>query len=144
MKTEMTDTKDPIFVGEETSYVITVTNQGGGEIANLVVKTTAPKELVVVRAKGPEMHQVSTNPDGFQQVLFAPVKSLAIGQKAVYEVFLKAAKDGDVLFRVEFTSDQLKKGVPVSETESTTIRIDTVSNEPPIALQGIVQPLKDD
>jgi uncharacterized repeat protein (TIGR01451 family) len=122
----MEDTKDPIAVGEETSYVIVVLNQGEVPVTNIRIKATVPKEMEFVRATGPTEHHKGELAKEGQVFLFEPVASLAPGAKANYEVFTKAlplggARSRDARFRVELTADQLQAGGPVREEESTML-----------------------
>jgi uncharacterized repeat protein (TIGR01451 family) len=117
---ELTDRKDPVEVGGETSYVIEVGNQGGAAATNIQVKALVPAALGYLRAKGAEVKLGERTPDGYQTLLFEPVKSLAAGAKLEIEVFCKALRAGEARFKVEVRADQLERG-PVREEESTMI-----------------------
>jgi uncharacterized repeat protein (TIGR01451 family) len=109
---ECVDDPDPVEVGGDLTYTITVLNQGSAVGTNIVVKCTLPAEEQYVSSTGPTAAQV----DG-KAVAFAPVASLAPKAKAVFGVKVKGTAAGDVRFQVELTSDQLER--PVMETEST-------------------------
>jgi uncharacterized repeat protein (TIGR01451 family) len=111
---ECIDTKDPIEVGSNESYVITVTNQGTAPATNVVVKGMLPDHQTFVSATGPGDHTVKGS-----TVEFDAVDSLRPKAKVVYRVISKAAKEGDSRFKVELTTDQNK--TPIEETESTNI-----------------------
>lgn len=111
---EAVDTADPIELGKEETYVITVTNQGSAPDTNIVVECTLPEELQYVSSTGPTKAAVSD-----QVVKFAPLGSLAAKDKAVYKVVAKSVGTGDARFRVKLTTGQLTS--PVEETESTNI-----------------------
>jgi uncharacterized repeat protein (TIGR01451 family) len=111
---ECVDTADPIEVGKNEVYKITVTNQGTAEGTNIVVECVLPAELTFISTDGPTDGTFANG-----KVTFAPLKSLASKQKAVFEVKAKAAKPGDVRFAVQLTSDQID--TPVNETESTRL-----------------------
>jgi len=111
---ECVDLADPIEVGAQETYVITVTNQGSADGTNIVVACTLPPEEQFVSASGPTKETVRG-----RQVTFAPLKSLAPKAKATYRVVVKGAKPGDVRFKVSLTSDQMTS--PAGETESTHI-----------------------
>jgi uncharacterized repeat protein (TIGR01451 family) len=117
----MEDTKDPVAVGEETSYLIVVLNQGEVPVTNIRIKATVPKEMEFVRATGPTDYRKGDLVKQGQVFLFAPVASLPPGEKASYEVFTRGLRPGDVRFRVELTADQLQGGGPVREEESTML-----------------------
>lgn len=109
---EVIDVEDPIEVGGNETYVITVTNQGSAPDTNIVIECVLPAEETYVSADG----ATSPTTEG-QTVRFAPLPSLAPKAKATYRVQVRANGTGDVRFKVKLTSDQLTS--PVDETEST-------------------------
>jgi uncharacterized repeat protein (TIGR01451 family) len=111
---EVIDLDDPIEIGAAETYQIIVTNQGSAMDTNIVIKCTLPAQQDYVRSKGP----TTATADG-QVVTFAPLKSLAPKEKAIYLVEVKGNAEGDVRFKTELTSSQLTK--PVTETEATRI-----------------------
>ncbi|MBN2447307.1 MAG: DUF11 domain-containing protein, partial [Phycisphaerae bacterium] len=111
---EVIDLADPIELGANETYEITVLNQGSAPDTNIVVACVLPPEQEYVSATGPT--QAST--DG-KAVTFSPLPSLAPKATAKYRVVVKGTQVGDVRFRLSLTSDQLES--PVSETESTHI-----------------------
>ncbi len=117
---ETIDRLDPVGVGGQTSYPIVVMNTGGGSATNIVLKAEVPLEMEVARVIGPVDHKVQATPNG-QVVLFAALASLPPGGRAEFEVFVRCLRPGDVRFRVEMTADQLTRGLPVIEEESTRI-----------------------
>jgi uncharacterized repeat protein (TIGR01451 family) len=121
MLLEMIDTKDPIPVGGETSYTITVLNQGFVTVTNVVIKAIVPPELALVRARGPVDNKVAGQGKEGQFLLYEPLATLEPGAKQQFEVFVKALRPGDVRFKIEMTADQLKAGGPVREEESTRV-----------------------
>jgi len=88
MLLEMFDTKDPIPVGGETSYVIDVLNQGHVPITNLVIKAVIPPEMSLLRAKGPVDNKMAGQVKEGQVLLYEPLSSLEPGGKREYEVFV--------------------------------------------------------
>jgi uncharacterized repeat protein (TIGR01451 family) len=121
MRLKMVDTKDPIAVGEETSYKIEVLSQGSLPLTNVRVKAIVPDEMALVRAAGPTDNRKGARVKEGQEVLFDPYPSLASEAKITYEVFTKGVRPGDARFRVVVTADQLQAGGPVREEESTMI-----------------------
>jgi len=111
---ECVDEADPIQVGANETYTITVTNQGSADDTNIVIKCIVAGDMEYVSADGP----TKATKDG-KNVTFAPLKSLEPKARATYTVVTKAVKTGDTRFGVELTSDQLTS--PVTETESTHI-----------------------
>lgn len=138
---EMVDTKDPVAVGEETSYVIQVLSQGQVPVTNVSIKTVLPKELKFVKATAPVDFQEALTPDGDQMILFKSIKKLDSAAEAKYEVFVRALKPGDVRFKVELIADHLKGVGPVTETEGTVIYADD-GPVAPVLLEGTVTPVK--
>ncbi len=111
---ETIDLADPIEVGANETYVITVTNQGSADGTNIRVTATLPAEQEYVSSEGP----TRATAEG-RAVTFAPLARLAPKADAVYRVTVRGVKAGDVRFKVELTSDQMSS--PAMETESTHI-----------------------
>ncbi len=114
---ECVDIEDPVEVGTNTTYVITVTNQGSAVGTDIVIACTLPPEQAFVSADGPTEDTV----DG-KKVAFAPIDTLAPKDKATYRVVVRGTRPGDVRFEVMLTSDQMTK--PARETEATRIYAD--------------------
>lgn len=112
---EVVDNTDPIRIGENVVYTITVKNQGTGNDSNVSVTATLPTELQFVQAGGVTK---SAAPQG-QVVRFAPVGTLAPGKFAEWTLEAKAIKAGDVRFQLDMNSDSLGKNVV--ETEATRL-----------------------
>jgi uncharacterized repeat protein (TIGR01451 family) len=121
LRLKMVDTRDPIAVGEETSYVIEILSQGSLPVTNVQIKAVVPVELALVTAKGPTDYQPGPQLKGKQEIVFQPYPSLAPAERITYEVFVKGVRPGDARFRVTMTADQLRAGGPVFEEESTMI-----------------------
>lgn len=112
---EVVDNPDPIEVGSNTTYTITVTNQGSKEGRNIKIVTVLPAELEYVRAQGPTSASISG-----ATITFAPLPNLAPGASVTWQVTVKAAKAGSVRTRFTLDSDYLA-GNKVEETESTNL-----------------------
>lgn len=111
---EVEDTQDPVEVGGQTSYDITVRNPGSNPATRVQIVATVPEQMTVVRAAGASDH----HKDG-QRILYDPL-TIPPGGEARFRVDVKAERPGDVRFKVELTADQLTAG-PVQQEESTTI-----------------------
>jgi len=111
---ECVDLDDPIEVGSNVTYQITVTNQGSAVGTNIVVECTLPAEQQFASAAAPVKEKLAG-----QKVTFAPLAKLAPKAKAVYKITVKCTKAGDVRFKVSLISDQMDS--PSGETESTRI-----------------------
>jgi len=111
---DIDESDDPIEVGKEMSYTITVRNQGTQLATDVIVVATAPEQMNIVRGQGP-----SDNRKEFQKLIF---QSLAIpsGESARFVVTVRTLKPGDVRFRVDVSAKELTAG-PVHREESTTI-----------------------
>jgi uncharacterized repeat protein (TIGR01451 family) len=110
---EVSDTTDPIRVGNTTTYRIVATNQGSIPVTNLKIVATLEKSMNYVSSVGATKSVF--NQDG--TVTFEPLTWLAPRTQAIWEVTVRAASEGDVRFKAEMTGDQLSS--PVMETEST-------------------------
>jgi uncharacterized repeat protein (TIGR01451 family) len=126
MLLEMIDTRDPVEVGGETSYHITVTNQGSVDLTRIYVLALLPPELKFSRATGPTKVPTADKllpPErerGGQPLPFDVLETLKPGEKQVFQIFATAIKVGDARFKVVVNADQLTGG-PVMEEESTNI-----------------------
>ncbi|MBI5864643.1 MAG: DUF11 domain-containing protein [Planctomycetes bacterium] len=112
---EVIDISDPIEIGAQETYEITVTNQGSAADTNIVIKIEIPAEMEFVNAAGPTQGTASG-----KSVTFAPLPSLAPKAKAVYKLVTKGTKAADVRLKVSMSTDQTGN-VPVEETESTHV-----------------------
>lgn len=111
---EVVDITDPVEVGQQTTYVITVTNQGSAADNNIRIVSTLPAEQSFVSATG----ATNGTADG-KTVTFAPSGSLAPGEAISWRVTVRAESAADSRFRVEMTSDNLTS--EVIETEATNL-----------------------
>jgi uncharacterized repeat protein (TIGR01451 family) len=134
-------TKNPVEVGDTTSYVITVANPGTAPVTNLNLRAMLPHELELRH-----LSAVATDPAIIKEktiqgdkgdpvaagtpILFKPIPALAPGMNFQVTVLAEGRKAGDVRVKVEMTADQLKAGGPVTEEESTTIFAET--ERPPV------------
>jgi uncharacterized repeat protein (TIGR01451 family) len=105
---------NPVAVGGKTLYRIDVTNQGSLPGNQVEIVATLPKEMRVLSTDGPTRAKV----DG-QTVTFPPVESIAPKATLQYAIQVEGLQPGDVRFRVELRSAQLRE--PVIKEEPTTI-----------------------
>lgn len=110
----ITDTDDPICIGENTSYRITVINQGSEADSNVVVTVRFPEEISPVAVTGATQGTISG-----QTVTFAPYATFNARQTLEYRVDAKAKKSGDARVNVEVSSDSIK--TPITQQESTIV-----------------------
>ena len=111
---EVVDITDPVEVGQQTTYVITVTNQGSANDNNIRIVATLPPEQSFVSASG-----ATNGTANGKTVNFAPSGSLAPGAAITWRVTVRADSAADSRFRVEMTSANLKS--EVIETEATNL-----------------------
>ncbi len=111
---EVVDIVDPVEVGQETTYVITVTNQGTAADTDIQIVGTLPAEQSFVSATGATSGSISG-----KTVTFAPSGSLAPGASISWRITVRADAEADSRFRVEMTSARLTE--PVIETEATNL-----------------------
>jgi uncharacterized repeat protein (TIGR01451 family) len=111
---EVVDLVDPVEVGNNTTYVITATNQGSMADTNITIVCTLEENETYVSSSGATRGRLEGN-----KIIFQPLPSLAPKDKAQWQVVIKAVKAGDVRFTATMTSTQLTR--PVEETESTNL-----------------------
>jgi uncharacterized repeat protein (TIGR01451 family) len=121
---DVDDSVDPLPVGKDTAYTITVTNQGTADVTNIRIRALVPPEMQLLRASGasdpPPKDRLPEGGFDGQPLPFAPLKALTAGATARYEITVRAVRAGDVRFKVEMTADQLEAG-PVHVEESTRV-----------------------
>jgi uncharacterized repeat protein (TIGR01451 family) len=114
LKMEITDLDDPVRIGEDVVYRITVRNVGTGADKNIAMTAALPTGLQFIEAEG----ATEAKPSG-QDVTFGSLPSLAPGQEATWRVRARANTPGDVRMEVRVKSDSLKQ--PAVETEPTKL-----------------------
>lgn len=113
---EVVDEPDPVEIGAQTTYTITVTNQGSSVGTNIRVECVLPDEEEFISVDGPI--NVPAEVTG-KTIRFAPLPSLAPKARATWHVRVRGVREGDVRFKTIMISDQMSS--PVEETESTNI-----------------------
>lgn len=110
----LTNSDNPICVGETSRFKVTVTNKGQEFDSNVVVNITFPSELAPVNATGATAAKLSG-----QTVQFAPFANLAPRQTLEYYVTVKANAAGDLRPKVQVSSDFIKN--PITQEESLIV-----------------------
>jgi len=113
------DLEDPIEINGETTYEISVLNQGSKTATNVQLAVTLPAAMRAVAAEGPSQYSISGN-----QVLFAGLPRLAPKADTTYRVRVQGLQSGDQRVRVELLTDEMKSGTPVVKEESTQVYSD--------------------
>jgi len=111
---EVVDIEDPIEVGNNETYIITVTNQGSAPDTNVQIVAVLEEQQGHVSNSGETRGTVRGN-----TITFDPIPSLAPKAKATYRVVTSSLAPANIRFTVRLTSDQLDR--PVQENESTNI-----------------------
>ena len=112
---EAIDTEDPIQVGGIERFRVVVTNQGSAADAHIVLKVDLEKNFDYVSSVGPTQAKAESVKD----IEFAPLATLAPGQKATWEILAKATEEGDHRAYFHVKSDAL--GRSVEKVESTRV-----------------------
>ena len=106
------DTSDPLAVGEEGGYTITVENQSADSpITNVLVTVVVPTELDILAAEG---GTISNN-----QVSYAAISSLAAGQTQTFTISVRANAANDVVASATMNYDEFSQSI--TSQEGTTI-----------------------
>lgn len=111
---EVIDTEDPLLLGNRSTYVIRVENQGNASDFNIAISANIPEELRILNATGPTSSQV----DG-GKITFMPFPELAPKEVIEYRINVEAANEGGARSLFELNTRLL--GDPISETESTQV-----------------------
>lgn len=122
---------NPVEVGAETAYLVTVLNQGSVPATDVQIVAQVPEQFTVLAVKGPSAHRQEG-----QQVTFEPLPTLKPRGELRYEIRVKALRTGDVRFKVDLTAKELPAG-PVHREQSTNIyqgEVPTPRLEPPQAV----------
>jgi len=114
-KMTVEDHDDPVEVGAQTAYRITVRNTGSLPGDRVQLAATIPPQMRLVTAGGPATYKADGN-----RLTFTPVDALAPGQTLTYTVQVEALKPGEARFRAELTTSTLRE--PLVKEESTGVR----------------------
>jgi uncharacterized repeat protein (TIGR01451 family) len=108
---------NPVEVGTQTSYLVTIHNQGDAPASRVGVICQIPEQMSVTNATGQSSHRVEG-----QKVTFEALASLPPHGQATYEINVTPHDAGDGRFQVELTADQLSaEAGPVRRQQSVTI-----------------------
>ncbi len=107
------DNPDPIQIGESTTYTLLVTNQGSAALNNVKLVCTMDEgdTMTYVSSGGQAQGTVSG-----RTITFPAIARLNPDGKATYTVVIRAAKEGQVSFRAEATSDEITRPLVKAET----------------------------
>jgi uncharacterized repeat protein (TIGR01451 family) len=111
---EVIDTEDPLMVGEQTTYIIQITNQGTAADTNILLEAALPDNLRAVSTSGATRGTINGN-----RIRFASYANLQAKEIIQFQVTAQATSEGDARFRARVSSDLLQ--TPVPEEESTQV-----------------------
>ena len=101
---KVADLEDPVEVGSETAYEITITNEGTAPARLVGLTCEIPSGLSLVDVTGPSDHRVQEEMIGFR-----PIDALPAGESLTYQVHVKGGAAGDQRFRCRLTSESLSQ-----------------------------------
>lgn len=101
---EVSDLDDPVEIGSETAYEITITNEGTASATQVALSCELPGGLAFLKANGPSPHRNEES-----GVTFKAIPEVKAGQSLTYQVFVKGGVAGDKRFRCRLTSDALSQ-----------------------------------
>jgi uncharacterized repeat protein (TIGR01451 family) len=108
------DSVDPIRVGENVTYIVSVTNQGDDPAEGVVVSAIIPENLTIVDVDGRTEPVMQGN-----RLVLGTLKSLPPKQTARWDVTARADGPGVARFRTEVSGSFLAQ--PVPDVEPTRI-----------------------
>ena len=112
MLLEVVDVSDPVFVGENETYFIRVTNQGSAAGSGIRITSELEDSMEYVSSSGPT---TGTFENG--RLTFEPLASLQPSERTEWKVVVKAKASNDARFKVVMSTDQTSR--PVEESEAT-------------------------
>jgi uncharacterized repeat protein (TIGR01451 family) len=114
---EVTAADGAIEVGGETSYDITVTNQGSKPAANVQVVAVVPQGLRATNGQGATRHVVQG-----ERIVFAPLAQLAPKAEAKFRVQVQGLRAGDQRTKIMVTADEVQE--PITKEQGTMVYAD--------------------
>lgn len=110
LRLEMVDNTDPVQVGQNTIYTITVKNQGSAPAKNVQISGNLPQQLKFVSGQG----VTNVNAEG-QKLNIDPLDQLAPGDAVSWQIQARADQPANALMRIELKSESLPQPVPEAE-----------------------------
>lgn len=114
LKTSLIDLNNPVEVGKNALYRMTITNTGSAPTSRIELKAIVSELMKPIRATGPTRETVAG-----RLITFDKVDNLQPGQTITFQFECEALKDGDARFRVEYTSDL--NAAPLIEEQATRV-----------------------
>jgi len=110
------DTYDPVVVGQQTTYVVTIKNEGTMTAHNVVLVNTIPAEMKLVNVTGPTSR---TEVVVASKIEFEKIPVLAPDEEATFKITVEAVKEGEAVNTAEFNCDEFRR--PVMSQEGTRV-----------------------
>jgi uncharacterized repeat protein (TIGR01451 family) len=111
---EVTDTLDPVKIGETTRYMINIKNQGTAADEKVRLRGILPEGTEFVRATG----ETNVKAEG-KKLIFDVPNTLEVGQSFSWEVHVRATKAGSGYFTLKLDSNANSR--TVTEEEPTNM-----------------------
>ena len=108
---KVADLDDPVEIGRETAYEISVQNDGSKEARNVGLSIELPVGVKLVDVKGPSAHSAQSG----GLVIFKPLAIIPPGKTATWRVFIQGAEEGNQRLRARLTSDSIQKPLTIEE-----------------------------
>ena len=113
--TQLSDTSDPVLIGEKTTYSINVVNQGTKAAQNVRVSAQIPAGMEFLNAEASTSYRMGPN----NTVVFDPAPQLPPKAEIRFKILVKAVNPGDQRLKLSVVSDELSS--PVTKEESTQV-----------------------
>lgn len=114
---QVVDSTDPIEVGGETTYRITVSNQGSKEATGVMLAATLSEGMKVLDAEGPTRFAVTGRSVQFQPLAAVPPKG-----ESTFRIRVQCLAPGDHRCHVQLATDDMR--TPVTKEEGTRVYAD--------------------
>ena len=113
----ITDEHDPIEIGAETTYVVTLKNSGSSAATNIVLSVGLPPQLQAIGGDGPTPVLVEAG-----QLKIDTLERLGAGEEAVYKIRVQGLDAGPQRLQIQLVTAETP--VPVTKEEITLVYAD--------------------
>lgn len=107
---EVKDTEDPIEIGSNMTYAISVRNEGSKSAGKVAVSCELPPDVELVDVDGPTQHLVESG-----MLIFKPVPQLSANDSVTFRITIKGTAAGNMKLRARMTSESIQKPLIVEE-----------------------------
>jgi uncharacterized repeat protein (TIGR01451 family) len=109
---DIQDLEDPVEVGTETVYEISVRNEGSAPASDVSVSCELPAGITLVDVTGPVDYVAERN-----LIVFRPISTLGPDAESTFRVHVSSAQAGNMRFRARLSSASIEE--PLIEEELT-------------------------